>query len=180
MHVAYVSVFKGFTILAVVDLPRVLLVVDVDVQLAIADRHQSRLIVFNVDQCGELGDGQVDLGGLERIAIQHTIADTIAVDTSHGCSDPEKCGVQVEGSCSDVLIGIIELFRKLNLKSACVDDELASEGDHDIKLVALAVLVDEDPLDSEVLRVLRKLHCSDQFRSFFFVIIEIPQTNLAA
>lgn len=73
LHIANISVHKGLPILAVVYLPRVLLVVDVDVQLAITNRHQASLIVLNIVQCGELGDGQVDLRGLERIAVQHPV-----------------------------------------------------------------------------------------------------------
>ena len=83
LHVANVGVHEGLAILAVVNLPGVLLVVNVDVQFAIGESHQARLVVLDVVQSGQLCDGHVDLASLERVAVLLTIVYTIAEDVAH-------------------------------------------------------------------------------------------------
>ena len=83
LHVANVGVHESLAVLTVVNLPSVLLIVDVDVQFAIRESHQARLVVLNVVQSDQLCDGHVDLTSLEWVAILLTVVYAIAEDVAH-------------------------------------------------------------------------------------------------
>lgn len=81
LHVTNVLSHVGLAIVAKVDFPGVLFIVNVHVELLEADCHQKGLIILYAVQSDELGHGHVlTLRRLVGVSIELTIADTVSID----------------------------------------------------------------------------------------------------
>jgi len=68
------------TIFTEVNLPRVLLIVNVDVQVFSTDGHEERFILFNVYQVDQLCHGDVCSACLESWTVKLSITDAVGED----------------------------------------------------------------------------------------------------
>ena len=71
---------------------------------------------------------------------------------------------------------IFKLLGEFEFEPASIQFELVLAGDEDHERAASAILIYEDSLDSEAI-IFWDLFGGDQLRSFFSVIIKIPQSN---